>query len=179
MTISQHSCPDCQLLYLLARTARPYREDSQLVRHLSHWSTYRCFTCLYIMSLPPPPPPPPTPQDDVLPLDILTLSKCRLTPQGVHSVAYHLTSHPLFADVPQARLNAMAMAFLAHGGVGDDNHRLRPDTLHPLHLETHRTGQATGRLSMRHGYIQLVMDLVRVQPTSPFLSFMFPISFRG
>lgn len=92
---------------------------------------------------------------------ILSLERCRLTPQGVESVLSHLRSHPVFADVPIPRLRAMAIAFLAHGGIDDGNHALPRGGLHAAHLETHsQGGQATWRSSMRPDYIQLVMDVV-------------------
>ena len=124
-----------------------------------------CLSCFISSCIIPPPRPwsrPPTSKDDeLLPSDILTLSRCRLTPQGVKSVTHHLTSHPLFADAPQAQLSAMTIAFLAHGGVRDDRCIL-PCALYPIHIST---GHSTWRLSMRHGYMQLVMDMVRVHST--------------
>ena len=45
------------------------------------------------------------------------------------------TSHPLFSDVPLDRLGVMAIVFLAHGDIGDDNDRLALGAPYPIHIE--------------------------------------------
>ena len=94
----------------------------------------------------------------------LSLDRCKLNPQGIESVLSHLRSHTLFADVPIPQLRAMAIAFLVHGGIDDGNHALPRGGLHTAHIETHKTGQTSWRMSMRPDYIQLVMDVVCLRP---------------
>ena len=92
---------------------------------------------------------------------ILPLSLCRLTPQGVASVIYHLRQHSTFADVTEERLQAMAFAFLAQGGTNDNNHVVSPNHFHHVHYEAHTsTVGCTWRNQMRDFYVELVMDMV-------------------
>ena len=97
-----------------------------------------------------------------LPPGVLQFDLCTLTPQGIDSMVFHLRSHPLLGDVSEPRLRAMAIAFLAHGGVKNGNRSLPHGALHTAHLETHKTGEPPWLSSMRDEYIQLVMDVVRL-----------------
>lgn len=97
-----------------------------------------------------------------VPPGILPFDLCTLTPQGIDSVIFHLRSHPLLGDVSESRLRAMAISFLAHGGINDGNHALPRGALHTAHLENHETGQPPWLSSLRDEYIQLVMDVVRL-----------------
>ena len=92
---------------------------------------------------------------------ILSISQCRMTPQGVASIIHHLKQHPLFADVHEERLRAMAFAFLAYGGTNDNNHAIDIGSLHRIHYEANRTSRhGCWRNNMCESYVALVMDLV-------------------
>ena len=91
----------------------------------------------------------------------LPLDRCPFTVEGIGSVVHYLRTHPYFANQDEARLQAMAIAFLAFGGTDDDNHSdVPPGELHPSHFAVHKVGQSGWPGHIRKGYIQTVIDLV-------------------
>ena len=90
---------------------------------------------------------------------------CRMSPEGVVSVVAYFRSQPLLRFVAESRLQAMAIAYLAHGGTDDNDHAVTSTGLHRVHHESHlRDLNYNWRDNLRPAYRRAVMDIVCIPP---------------
>ncbi|PIL33555.1 hypothetical protein GSI_03027 [Ganoderma sinense ZZ0214-1] len=85
-------------------------------------------------------------------------NQCRMTPVGVWSIVQHLRTQPLLTNIPEDRLFAMAIAFLAQGGTNDGQHHVEPGALHPSHYVAHGGEGRNWRDHLRRYFRITVMD---------------------
>ena len=96
---------------------------------------------------------------------LTTFEDCRMSPEGVMSLVEHLRSQPLLQSVPEPRLQAMAIAYLAHGGTDDNDHGVMSSGDHRVHHESHLRGLTYNwRDHLRPAYKCTVMDIVCIPP---------------
>ncbi|RDX41768.1 hypothetical protein OH76DRAFT_1422923 [Lentinus brumalis] len=104
----------------------------------------------------------PLPSMAAPPPDLLPIAACRFNLRGINSVVYYLCQHPELANVPEPRLRAAAVAFLAYGATSDGNHAVPPHRFHQLYYDLNNRNRTalTWRQGIREWVWQAISDLV-------------------